>query len=272
MKYKKAGMVLTAAILALGMGGSFTGCGEKPVDYKPVDMLEESPAQIPDGFLTPEEIPAVEPPDDNKDPWLPDIIDRDEPNDDFSGDFDDSQQYVYHRETVTLAKVSGGISIGEEGAGGLRNCVTTETNSMAVSTTESAPFPYGTIACSVRTKTNTDSGIVFGLNSNASSFWEGNGISYYYFFLGRDGTAYLGKTDNGKWMVCHIVNYTFRATETYRLKVVYRGNKICCYVNGELMFGFRDDAALKGTRYGVRSGASDVEFTDLSITNEYRYA
>ena len=52
MKYKKAGMVLTAAILALGMGGSFTGCGEKPVDYKPIDMLEESPAQIPDGFLT----------------------------------------------------------------------------------------------------------------------------------------------------------------------------------------------------------------------------
>ena len=107
MKYKKAGMVLTAAILALGMGGSFTGCGEKPVDYKPIDMLEESPAQIPDGFLTPEEIPAVEPPDDDKDPWLPDIIDRDEPNDDFSGDFDDSQQYVYQRETVTLAKVSG---------------------------------------------------------------------------------------------------------------------------------------------------------------------
>ena len=164
MKYKKAGMVLTAAILALGMGGSFTGCGEKPVDYKPIDMLEESPAQIPDGFLTPEEIPAVEPPDDDKDPWLPDIIDRDEPNDDFSGDFDDSQQYVYQRETVTLAKVSGGISMGEEGAGGLQNCVTTETNSMAVSTTESAPFPYGTITCSVRTKTKEDliKGIVNG--------------------------------------------------------------------------------------------------------------
>lgn len=66
MKYKKAGMVLIAAILALGMGGSFTGCGEKPVDYKPIDMLEESPAQIPDGFLTPEEIPAVEPPTTTK--------------------------------------------------------------------------------------------------------------------------------------------------------------------------------------------------------------
>lgn len=269
MKFKRVGMALTAAILALGIGGAVIGCGEKNA-YNPVDMTESAPAQIPDGFLTPEEISTVEPPDEGTEPWIPDIIDRDEPNDEFLDDFDDSQTYVYSRETVTLEKVNGGILNGED-EGGLGNYVTTGANSMAVSTTESAPFPYGTITCSVKTKTNTDSGIVFGLNSNVSSFWEGSGISYYFFFLGRDGTAYLGKTDNGIWAECHVVTYAFNANDFYRLKVVYIGNKICCYVNDELMFGIRDNNSLKGTRYGVRSGASGVEFKDLTITNEYRY-
>lgn len=220
--------------------------------------------------VTPEKVEdeIIEEPDDSE--WIADIIVKEDGGEDiFGDDFDDSIKYTYDSTTVAFSTVSGGFTT-ESGSGLFADHTSTTTGSMAVCT--SVAFPYGTISVDVKTQTNTDTGIVFGLScSNKTSFWEGYGVSYYFFFLGQDGTAYLGKTDNGHWTVVKIVDYTFNATDYFNLKVVYKGSAIYCFVNGALMFAVRDSAALTGTGFGIRTGASGVAFKNLTVTNDYVY-
>ena len=72
----------------------------------------------------------------------------------------------------------------------------------------------------------TDNGIVFAFSSTATQdVWEGQGISYYFYFVSQAGTAYLGKTSDGNWRVMGekpISNYN--ANSTYNLKA---GFPIC---------------------------------------------
>ncbi len=196
-----------------------------------------------------------------EDAWIPEII-----VDDWGKSVptvDNSIRYDYSLESLSFQTAHGQFS-SESG-----EYVTTGTDNLLY--TSSVAFPYGTISCSVRTKTATDSGIVFGLSSTAQTFWEGNGIGYYFFFLSREGTAYLGKTQNANWYVMKQVPYAFTDTQVYDLKVIYQGSKICCYVNGEFMIGLRDDVPLRGTGFGIRSGAGQVVFSNLRITNDFEY-
>ena len=135
------------------------------------------------------------------------------------------------------------------------------------------PVPYGTLSMTIRSKNTLDSGFVFGYTKTGASDWEGDGIEYYFLFLGQGGSAYLGKTQNGKWSALKVVQLSSAVDENkdYNLKVVYASNKILFYIDGELIFGFKDAAALKGTKFGFRTGASDVTFKDFTVTSEYLY-
>lgn len=198
--------------------------------------------------------------------WIPEIIvgetGAEVPN------IDDSVKYDYSASKLAFSIANGTFSETKV-TNKISNWTTTGTNNLLYTT--SVAFPYGTITCNVKTLTTADSGIVFGLSSSSTTFWEGSGISYYFFFLSREGTAYLGKTNNSTWSILKQVPYSFNNTDTYQLKVIYQGTKICCYVNNEFMIGVRDIAPLSGTAFGLRSGASGVSFSDLAITNDYLY-
>ena len=202
----------------------------------------------------------------SSEPWVPEIIAGETgagvPN------VNDDVKYDYSASKLTFTTANGGFSETIV-SGKISNYTTTGTNNLLYTT--SVAFPYGTITCNVKTLTTTDSGIVFGLSSSSTSFWEGSGISYYFFFLSKEGTAYLGKTNNSSWSILKQVTYSFNDTDVYTLKVIYQGSKICCYVNNEFMIGVRDNSQLTGTGFGVRSGASGVSFSNMSITNDYLY-
>ena len=226
-------------------------------------------AEAPEGTVVPSVKDTASQPVDQGS-WVPEIIDKDKDNTLGDEAIDDSTKYTYTKDLCLLFAASGGM-ISSEGTGALYDYATTTANTLMVSTENSSPFPYGTFSCDVKTANDTDSGIVFGLSASSVSFWEGNGTSYYFYFLGRDGTAYLGKTDNGSWYVLKIINYSFNFEDYYNLKVVYRGSKILCYVNNDLVLSYRDTTPLKGARWGLRSGATNVSFKNVALTSDYLY-
>ena len=145
--------------------------------------------------------------------------------------------------------------------------VSSSSNSLIVSDT--ATFENGTIEVDMQLAgENRDNGIVFGLSdSDKPTYWEGNGISYYFFFVSLSGLAYLGKTDNGGWVVCatkQIEDYDNAAT--YRLRVTRHDDTIFCFVDDEMYIAFSDPSPLLGTRFGLRAGGANVIYTGLSVT------
>ncbi len=130
----------------------------------------------------------------------------------------------------------------------------------------------GTFSCTVRSTNQTDSGIVFGLSrENREYFWEA-GVSYYFYFLGQGGYAYLGKVNNGWYILQTKKIDAINAEHAYELKVVKNGNRMVCFVDGELMFGYKDlENSLTGKEYGLRTGAPGVTFADFQVTSEIDY-
>ena len=140
-------------------------------------------------------------------------------------------------------------------------------NSLMVN--EEDGFDRGTIEVSVTAGTASDNGIVLCLTGNGTNtFWESD-VSYYLFFLSRDGTAYLGKVDHGKWLALKVVALSdYDVSQTYVLKTVLNGTDISCYVDGKLYIRYSERAFLTGTGYGLRAGAAGVVFSDFKISGE----
>lgn len=227
---------------------SLVGCSTSPeIDYQPeagkVSPTEKTESDYDGGY---------------DESFVPDIIDDDE--DKSSGDdFDDSVKYDY-----------GNISF--DATAFVENDGVFTSNGAGIALADK-PFPYGTLSMTIRSKNTVDSGFVFGYTKTGSMNWEGEGIEYYFLFLGQGGSAYLGKTQNGKWSTLKVVQLSSAVDENkdYNLKVVYASNKILFYIDGELIFGYKDSAALKGTKFGFRTGASGVTFKDFTATSEYLY-
>ncbi len=249
MKRKTA--VFTAILASIWLFTA-TGCSTQSAD--PLSPDVSSPAQKPSDVLVPDfEINDSPTSDDDFIFEIIDIDDRDEKP------FDDSVKYDYSIDLKTVSGTFDYMTTTDEYVSG-------QTDSMAV--IDSAPFPYGTISCTVKTSTETDSGLVFGLSGNGYDyFWE-QGVSYYFFFLSREGKAYLGKV-NGGWNIVKIVDYSFTADRAYRMKVVYRNARIWCFINDELMFAVKDHMPLNGTGCGIRTGMPGVTFGDIQVTNNY---
>lgn len=196
--------------------------------------------------------------------WTPEIIEYDEPY--VYTPYDDSVRYEYTSETVNFKTVSGGFTQ-EKGNGEFNDFTVTGTNSLAVCGEETS-FPYGTFSCDVKTVKGYDTGIVYGLSTYKSMFWE-SGVSYYIFLLSADGKVYLGKIDDGVWSVLKRVSYSFNTVDTFNLKVVYKNYKSYCYVNGTLLIECKERKPLTGTRFGIRGGGSGAVFSNISVTNDY---
>ena len=151
----------------------------------------------------------------------------------------------------------------------------TAANTMAVY--HGGEFAEGTISVDI-TLGNAigDNGIIFGLKNTTGSdkFWEGSGVTYYVFFISMAGTAYLGKTVNGQWIVCGIDNTTsFALNKTYNLTVSRDKSNadydvINCYVDGTLHVSYKDNTAIDGAGYGIRSGVSGIKYSNFEISDE----
>jgi len=142
---------------------------------------------------------------------------------------------------------------------------------------KNATFAQGTISMTMKVgATAGDNGIVFGFkNTSASSIlWEGQGITYYFFFVSQFGKAYLGKTTNGMWTVCgEVVLPTYGLNKSYTLSVSRdKSNpsydQINCYVDGVLYVSYKDSVATDGVQYGIRAGAVGVEYGEFAITSD----
>lgn len=133
-------------------------------------------------------------------------------------------------------------------------------------------FAFGTFSCNVTSTDKTDSGLVFGLSTNgAEYFWE-YGVTYYFYFLGQGGKAYLGKVASDGWHILNTKNIgTIDPDREYSLKVIYNKNRITCFIDGEIMFGYKDTQPLSGKGYGLRTGAPDIVFSNIDITDEFVY-
>ncbi len=140
----------------------------------------------------------------------------------------------------------------------------TQTNSLAVK--KQGEFKLGTLSCKlVLSGTQSDNGIVFGVTNpqNLSSFWEEN-VSYYFFFVSRGGTAYLGKVTEGAWSVCGEAGIpNFDHGGTYTLKVERNAMGVKCYVDNVLYVTYNEALMLKGTGYGIRAGSTSISFSEL---------
>ena len=253
-----SGKRFCAVALAVGLACCCFGCGKTPEPLtptvtkpaegvgEPLYVVEKTDG-VQQGGVTGEIV-------DDWDKELPEI--------------DTTVQYDYSR---TAFSVAHGAFSANVGTGVYPDYTSTARDSLIARLDDTKPFPYGTIEFDIRTNTTADSGVIFGVTTPLPSFWEGNGISYYFFFFNHQGLAYLGKCDNGKWWIHKQVAYPYNATDTYRMKVVYEGSKICCYVNGELVIGYRDRHGLSGTGFGFRTNEIGVSFSNISVTSELCY-
>lgn len=134
---------------------------------------------------------------------------------------------------------------------------------------ETDGFDRGTIEVTVTSPTASDSGIILCLTGNASGrYWESD-VSYYCFLISLDGSAYLGKVDYGNWTALKVLPIQgYKVGQSYRLKTVLDGTDIYCYVNGKLYIAFSERNFLTGTGYGIRTSATDVMFSDFSVTGK----
>lgn len=148
--------------------------------------------------------------------------------------------------------------------------ISSSANALAVK--KEGEFVYGSLQATVKLSgARADNGIVFALtDGGANTYWE-NGVSYYFFFVSLSGTAYLGKVSNG-WTVCGVKTLAnYDPSGTYRLKVTRDDTTIYCYVDGELYLSYTDANPLWGKGYGMRAGASGVEFSDVLCESEEAY-
>ncbi|MBO4573021.1 MAG: InlB B-repeat-containing protein [Clostridia bacterium] len=113
-----------------------------------------------------------------------------------------------------------------------------------------------------------DDGIIFCLDNNGrANFWEETGVSYYFFFINLDMRAYLGKvTGDGTapWKELAITE-PLDYCDTYELKVQFALGNITCYVNGDVVFSYTDNAPLMGEKVGIRAGGFMASYEDFRI-------
>lgn len=220
--------------------------------------------------------PITEPPEDEKKPidrtdiFIDDGDDKPIPP---PYEFDDSVKYDYSGVTYTNRwggfTDGGGAYTGIADYGNLALC-------------EDPGFPYGTISCTVRSNDLVDTGIIFCASETGDVYDEAE-MSYYFYFLGMGGSAYLGKWNGPKneWQALTVVSLgkAVDPDKEYELKVILKANNIACFMDGELMFGFKDKEFLTGTGFGMRvnahpdvnasSSAAGVTISDLTVSSGY---
>ncbi len=150
------------------------------------------------------------------------------------------------------------------------NEVIQSTSRSALAIHDQRTFEYGVYQADVSINNPvSQNGIVFSLSEDKRYYWEGSGISYYFFYITETGRAALGKTDNGTWAtVFDKVIRNFEKVHTYQMKIVKDENTISCYVDGILYGTYSDNSPLEGTKIGIRAGDTGVSFQNIKIHEE----
>lgn len=180
--------------------------------------------------------------------------------------FDDSTKYNYNnltfRDVVGQHTYKNGTYTSGEGA--------------CLSVCETVPFPYGTYEVDFQTVGGTDSGIVFGLdNKGLKDYWE-PGISYYWFYVSTlMSTPYLRLVAIYDGVYTELYNSKLTSADpiatVYKMKIIVFNNKILCYGNNKIVFSMKDSTFIEGTKFGFRSDKPGVRYSNVSLTNEYKY-
>ena len=146
----------------------------------------------------------------------------------------------------------------------------TQANALAVDPNVS--FSNGTLSMDLKKVVSAeDSGIIFGLADNDSqAYWEGDGISYYFFFINQNGAAYLAKSVNGQWQqlgkVVDVLDYN--EEDVYPLSVSKDNGLIRCYVGDECLIKYYDANPLAGTKVGYRLQEVGTTATPIQYSSE----
>ena len=144
-------------------------------------------------------------------------------------------------------------------------------NSIFVFNDEFKESFFGVTVSNPRGQTS-DNGIIFGLSYDNESFWEGTGISYYFFFVNIDGLAYLGKTVNNSWSELGTMQIKdFNRTNDYNLRVYYSNNLILCYINDFLYISYIPTTRLTGIKFGLRAGGNGICFNAPYLSNDKKH-
>lgn len=159
---------------------------------------------------------------------------------------------------------SGGFSQNSDGI----SVASTQYNSLLIK--RNGEFKLGVLSAVVSLSgTPSDNGIVFGVTNpeNLTRFWEQD-VSYYFFFVSRDGSAYLGKVTQGAWSALAVTAIPgFSHTGTYELKVERTDTATKCYVNNVQYIHYSEAIMLSGTGYGLRAGVPGVNYSELYCEN-----
>ena len=142
----------------------------------------------------------------------------------------------------------------------------------ALAISQDLSMANGTLSTRMKKSVNNeDSGIVFGVTYSGNeldSYWEGNGVSYYYFFVNINNCAYLAKSDNGAWKqlgrVPSIGGYNYE--NEYPLSVSFENGYIRCFVGEECLIKYEDSTPLTGTGVGYRAQKSGTSYSDLVVS------
>ena len=125
-------------------------------------------------------------------------------------------------------------------------------------------FIYGSLEATMKIGGAADNGLIFSLTANDThAYWEAD-VSYYFFFVSKDGFAFLGKVDNGTWANCQLVDIPgYTTNKSYTLKIEKDATTIYGYVDGNCLITYADSFPLTGTGYGLRAGGSGVSFSNI---------
>ena len=135
-------------------------------------------------------------------------------------------------------------------------------------------FAAGTLSVDVKAVAGGDNGIIFGASAATDKYWE-SGASYYFFFISRDGSAFLGKVHCGVWSTLSVKSLgALNYGEYHELKCeryTADGGEydvIRCYVDGVLQVTVRDFEPLTGMGYGYRAGSVGVRYKTARVSAE----
>ena len=162
---------------------------------------------------------------------------------------------------------------------GVNEIVSKDVNSLCL--VPNKTLQSGTLSVNVSNFGTFDNGIVFLVNrGNKQKFFEGEGISYYFFFVSNAGTLYLGKSFDGGWTnLAELPINGFDKSKNYDIKVSFEKNEsyiqFHCYLNEKYYYSTRDYETNVGSEFGLRAGGKDVTFNYLKsfneVTNPSRY-
>ena len=150
----------------------------------------------------------------------------------------------------------------------------TSTAPQALAVDPNVTMANGTLSTNLKkSSAGEDSGIVFGLSDNgAASYWEGEGVSYYFFFVNINGSAYLAKSVNGAWhQLGRVVDITdYNEEDEYPLSVSFEDGLIRCFVGEECLVKYRDANPLTGTGVGYRFQETGTAASPIQYTSEVK--